>query len=135
MRIRSPTKPNFLRPEEKIPFGNRCRQLGWGQGDSKPASLRHPCPGHGHPDSRGSSCNHTGTRLQSHRDSSWRCQGLGRRAWPGGTGPVADSKKTCNTHCSLDKEARKNLLGILVKPRVKGDPKSSLGLPKDCLSQ
>lgn len=75
-----------------------------------------------------------GTRLQSHRGSSWRCQGQGRRAWPGGTGPVADSKKTCNTHYSLEQGGRKErLLGILARPGVKGDPKSSLGFSKDCL--
>lgn len=73
-----------------------------GQGSRKPASLRHPCPAMVTPDSRGSSCNHTGTRLRSHRDSSWRFRGQGMRAWPGGTGPVADSKKICNTHCSLE---------------------------------
>lgn len=61
-----------------------------------------PAPAMVTPDSRGSFCNRTGTRLQSHRDSSWRCQGQGRKVWPGGTGPVADSKKTCNTHCSLE---------------------------------
>lgn len=87
------------------------------------------------PDSRGSSCNRTGTRLQSHRSSSWRCQGQDRRAWPSGTGPVADSKKTCNTHYSLEQEGQKETItwhpGEFRGQRVPQVlPRTSKGLPQ-----
>ena len=129
---RGPTNPIILRSEEKIPFGIKCRQ--WGAKGQEASSLRHPRPVT--PDSLVSSCNHTGTRLQSHRDSSWRYRGQGMRAWPSGTGPVVDSKKICNTHCSLEQGVHKEHYWVSWWGLgLKGTPRSFLGLPKDCLSE